>query len=175
MRHLCIILRIKWQDMFPNTEVLKIAQTISIEAYLIKAQLRWTDHVLRMENVRLPKDQLYGELKGGSRFIGGQSKRFKDTLKHCLSVCNIDTDKWESTAQDRIQWKSSVQDGSNVFENERVATAEEKRKKKKSNAIAAIICTGHHQTHVYRVWLSLYIPHWTSEPHEDTSTEMITP
>ena len=70
-------------------------------------------------------------IKGGSRSIGGQRKRFKDTLKRSQSVCNIDTDKWKSTAQDRIQWRSSVQDGSNVFESECIATAEEKRKKKR--------------------------------------------
>ena len=67
-RHLRISLRIKWQDMIPNTEVLKRAQITNIEAYLIKAQLRWTGHVLRMEDGRLPKDLLYGEFRGGLMF-----------------------------------------------------------------------------------------------------------
>ena len=49
--------------MIPNTEVLKRAQTTSVEAFLIKAQLRWTGRVLRTEDERLPKDLLYGELK----------------------------------------------------------------------------------------------------------------
>ena len=57
-RHLRIILRIKWQDIIPNTEVLKIAQTTSIEASLIKAQLRWTGHVLWMKDGRLQNDPL---------------------------------------------------------------------------------------------------------------------
>ena len=58
----------------------------------------------------------------------------------------------ESTAQDRIQWRSYVQDGSNVFENERVATAEKKKEnRKKSNPIATTIGIDHHQSYVYRV------------------------
>ena len=118
--------------MIPNREVLKRVQTASIEAYLIKAQLRLTGHILRMEDGRLPNDLLYGELKRGSRSIGGQRKRFKDTLRLSLSVCNIDTDKWVSTAQDRIQWISSVQDGFNMFKNERVATAGERRTTRKA-------------------------------------------
>ena len=51
--------------MIPNTKILKRAQATSIEAYLIKAQLRWTGHVLRMEDGRLPKDLLYRELNEG--------------------------------------------------------------------------------------------------------------
>ena len=102
-RHLRKILRIKWQDMIQNTEVLRRAWSTSIEAFLIKAQLRWTGHVLRMEDGRLPKDLLYGELKDGSRHVGGQRKRFKDTLKRSLTVCNIAIDKLKFTAQDRMQ------------------------------------------------------------------------
>ena len=118
--------------MIPNTEVLWRARSTSIEALLIKAQLRWTGHVLCMEDGRLPKDLLYGELNEGSRHVGGQRKRFKDTLKRSLTVCNIDIDKWEYTAQDRMQWRRSVQGAVNAFENERVATAKEKRIKRKA-------------------------------------------
>ena len=104
MRDTCAkILRIKWQDMIPNTEVLRRARSTSIDVLLIKAQLRWTGHILRMEDGRLPKELLYEELREGSRHVGGQRKRFKDTLKRSLTVCNIDIDKWESTAQDRMQ------------------------------------------------------------------------
>ena len=60
--------------MIPNTEVLKRAQTTSIEAYLIKAQLRWTGHVLRMKDGRLSKDLLYGELKGRGAHVPSEDR-----------------------------------------------------------------------------------------------------
>ena len=53
------------------------------------AQLRWTGHVSRMPEERLPKKILYGELEMGKRSHGGQKKRYKDTLKASLKDFNI--------------------------------------------------------------------------------------
>ena len=53
------------------------------------AQLRWTGHVTRMPDERLPKKVLYGELQEGKRSQGGQMKRYKDTLKASLKDFNI--------------------------------------------------------------------------------------
>jgi len=39
----------------PNTEVLETCHITGIEAFLLSAQLRWTRHVIRMEDTRLPK------------------------------------------------------------------------------------------------------------------------
>ena len=76
-----IILSINWQDMVPDTEVLTRAGIPSIHTILQKAQVRWAGHVTRMSDDRLPKQLLYGELCYGKRSLGGQKKRFKDTLK----------------------------------------------------------------------------------------------
>ena len=44
-------------------------------AYSLKlAQLRWTGHVIRMPDARLPKKVFYGELQEGKRSQGGQKK-----------------------------------------------------------------------------------------------------
>ena len=53
----------------------------SVHILLKLAQLRWTGHVTRMPEDRLPKKILYGELEMGKRSHGGQKKRYKDTLK----------------------------------------------------------------------------------------------
>ena len=47
--------KIKWQDRIPDTEVLKRAGMQSIHTLLKLAQLRWTGHVTRMPDERLPK------------------------------------------------------------------------------------------------------------------------
>ena len=58
----------------------------SVHALLKLARLRWTGHVTRMSDERLPKKVLYGELQEGKRSQGGQKKRYKDTLKASLKV-----------------------------------------------------------------------------------------
>ena len=54
MRSLRSILNIRWQDKVTNIEVLDRAESISIEAMILKTQLRWVGHVIRMDDQRLP-------------------------------------------------------------------------------------------------------------------------
>ena len=53
------ILKIRWQDKIPDTEVLKKAKLQSVHTLLKLAQLRWTGHVTRMPDERLPKKALW--------------------------------------------------------------------------------------------------------------------
>ena len=75
------LLKIKWQDRIPDTEVLKRAGMQSVHTLLKLAWLRWTGHVTRMPEEHLPKKILYGELEMGKLSHGGQKKQYKDTLK----------------------------------------------------------------------------------------------
>ena len=81
MRCLRRIANIKWQDMIPNTEVLQRCAQTGIEQHIKRAQLRWSGHLVRMADDRIPKDVFYGELDAGHRTQGGQRKRYKDVLK----------------------------------------------------------------------------------------------
>ena len=81
--------------------VLERADIISIEAMLLKIQLRWTGHVSRMEDHHLPKIILYGELSSGLWNRGAPKKRYKDTLKKSLGACNISHLEWTTLAEDR--------------------------------------------------------------------------
>ena len=49
------ILGIRWQDHITNLEVLDQVKSTSIEATIIKAQLQWVGHVIRMEECRMPR------------------------------------------------------------------------------------------------------------------------
>ena len=125
------ILRIKWQDKIPDTEVLRLADLPSIHTILGKNQLRWSGHVSRMEDYRLPKRLFYGELSAGKRSVGGQYKRYKDTLKVTMKNFQIDPDNWEQAALDRPTCRGLIRKGGTVFENNRIANAEKKRELRK--------------------------------------------
>ena len=79
--HLRRIPRISWKDYLPNIEVLKWGNRSSIEATLTASQLRWTGHVTRMNNSKLPKVVFFGELINGKRFHSGHRLRYKDVVK----------------------------------------------------------------------------------------------
>jgi exonuclease III len=131
MRHLRLLHNIKWQNKITNTEVLQRSQCTGIEAMIISAQLRWTGHVARMDDSRIPKQLLYGELRNGKRSQGGQKKRYKDTLKHNLKVCSIDVDSWETLALDRSKWRTEIRNGTKQFESDRHSALAIKRQRRK--------------------------------------------
>ena len=111
MRCLRQIAGIKWQDKIPNTAVLEKCKISGIEALLMRSQLRWSGHLVRMADERLPKAVFYGQLKHGSRAQGRPKKRYKDMLKEHLKQCHIDPSTWESTALDRTAWRSACDVG----------------------------------------------------------------
>ena len=54
------LLKTKWQDRIPDTEVLKRAGMQSVHTHQKLAQVRWTGHVTRMPDESLPNKILYG-------------------------------------------------------------------------------------------------------------------
>ncbi|VDN37135.1 unnamed protein product [Dibothriocephalus latus] len=93
-----------FHERIPNTEVLERTGVISIQAMLGQIQLRWSGHVVRMDDRRLPKRQLYGNVAVGARGKGGQKRRYQDTLKNSLKRLQINTVNREDLAQDRSAW-----------------------------------------------------------------------
>ena len=105
------LVKIEWQDRIPDTEVLKMTGMQSAHTLLKLPQFRWTDHITKMPDERLPKKILYGELQIGKRSHDGPKKRYKDTLKTSLKDYNIPTDSWEQIAQDRTKWRGLIRRG----------------------------------------------------------------
>ena len=126
------LLKIKWQDKIPDTEVLRKAGMQSMHTVLKLAQLRWTGHVIRMPDARLPKKVFYGELQEGKRSQGGQKKRYKDTLKASLKDFEIPMGSWEQTAQERSKWRGLINKGAALYEKKRICEAERKRRERKA-------------------------------------------
>ena len=130
------LLKIKWKTGF-QTQVLKRAGMQSVHTLLKLAQLRWTGHVTRMPDERLPKKILYGELLVGKHSHGSQKKRYKDTLKASLKDFNIPTESWEQIAQDRTRWWGLIKRGAGEYKAKRISEAEQKPAQWKARAKAS--------------------------------------
>ena len=109
LRCLRRILDISWQDHVSNKEVLEQAGIQSVFAILSQKRLRWLGHVRRMQDGRIPKDILYGELATGSRPAGRPVLRYKDVCKRDMKTDNINPADWEAAAGDSPSRRASKQ------------------------------------------------------------------
>ena len=143
LRCLRKILCVSWKDHVPNQEILRRAELTGIEAMLNQAQLRWSGHVTRMDNSRLPKQLFHAELTTGKRHKGGQRKRYKDVLKSTLKACNIPVDEWQALAQDRPTWRAAARKSTKQFERRRLQSLDDKRAARKNRVPhpnTAVLC-----------------------------------
>ncbi|KAL8580199.1 hypothetical protein ACOMHN_049259 [Nucella lapillus] len=97
----------------------------------MKAQLRWTGHVMRMEDSRLPKQIFCSELAQGTRRQGGQIKRYKNSLKNSRHACGIPIVGWEHLAADGIAWRLATYNGTQTFQERRLLQLDAKRQARK--------------------------------------------
>ena len=87
-----------------------------------------------MADGRIPKDILYGELFTGTRSIGHRYLRYKDTYKRDLNMADIDTNSWETAADDRGHWKLIVRNGIRKAEHKSSTQLAEKRDQRKQRS-----------------------------------------
>ena len=121
------ILGVKWYDRVPRAESRERLGIPSLEEIILKRQLRWFGHVVRMPGDRLPRQVLYGELKDGKRSSGGQRKRYKDNMKRTLKQFHLDPLTAESDAAERCGWGRQVAAGATAFAADFAAAAAERR------------------------------------------------
>ncbi|KAL8599133.1 hypothetical protein ACOMHN_007849 [Nucella lapillus] len=119
MQSLHSIMGIKWQDWIINLEVLDRTRTTSIEAMILKTQLRWTGHVIRMDSDRIPKQLLYGELY---------------CIKTNVAHVGIAPRQLEECAHDRTGWRALTREATKTFDRRDSIT--EARERRKAAAVA---------------------------------------
>ena len=139
MRCLRRLLGITWQDRITNAEVLSRAGLPSMYAMLTQRRLRWLGHVCRMDDGRIPKDIMYGELATGTRPTGRPTLRYKDVCKRDLKTCNISPGNLESATADRTLWRSTVKAGVKQAELKRESQWEVKRTRRRQRLQSAPI------------------------------------
>nr|VZI15122.1 unnamed protein product [Spirometra erinaceieuropaei] len=119
-------------DRIPDTDVLERRGILSIYTMLRQRQLRWSGHLVRMDNERLPKRLFYGDVATGSRRQEGQIRCHKDILKSSLKCLQINPTNWEKLALDRPAWRRTVKTDAAIYEANRIAAAKVIREARKS-------------------------------------------
>ena len=87
-----------------------------------------------MDDQRLPKQLLYGELTSGSRKRGRPKLRYKDTCKRDLKKCDINHSTWNQLADNRSIWKAVVRTGVAQLEELTTNKANDKRQRRKEKS-----------------------------------------
>ena len=72
--------------------------------------------VSRMENTRLPKYVMFGELVAGAGCVGEQEKEWMGGfLDDDLRAFAINPDQWTTAAQEEGEWRKTVEQGAEYF------------------------------------------------------------
>ena len=131
------ILGIKWQSRTPDTDILAMSGSTTVAARLMKNQMRWAGHLVRMEDTRLPKQLFFGELRDGSRAQHKPKKRFRDSVNINLKRMQVPLKSFEAECADRGKWRKSVYLGAKRLEEGTVAQAKLRRACRKHEAVPA--------------------------------------
>ena len=137
---LCKIARIKWFHKVTNYEVLSRCNISSLQSMTDRAKLRWTGHVVRMKDDRIPKALLYGRLNTGIPKRGNHNT-YLNSVKTTLRECDISCQNLEELALERNQWRETVKTGIARAENDRIESLIEKRRKRKARVDLANLPT----------------------------------
>ena len=71
--------------------------------------------VARMEDTRLPKCAMFGELVGGAGCVGGQGKNWMVCFIDDLRSFDINADQWMTDAQDEGKWRRTAEQRAKHF------------------------------------------------------------
>ena len=93
-------------DKVTNKDIFERTGLPSVEDLLIRKNLRWTGHLMRMSQDRLPNQIPYSRLSSGHRKRGRPRLRFKDTIKRNMKLRYIE--RWTSLSQQRDKWRAIV-------------------------------------------------------------------
>ena len=87
----------------------------SIEATLRRRRILYAGFVARMEDTRLPKCVMFGELVGGAGCVGGQEKEWMGCFLDGLRAFGINADQWTTAAQDEGEWRRMAEQEAEHF------------------------------------------------------------
>ena len=87
----------------------------SIEATLHRRQILFAGFVARMEDTRLPKCVMFGEMVGGAGCVEGQENEGMGCSLDGFRAFGINADQWTTAAQDEGEWRRTAEQGAEHF------------------------------------------------------------
>ena len=87
----------------------------SIEATLRMRRILFAGFVARMEDTRLPKYVMFGELVGGAGCVGGQEREWMGCFLNDFKAFGINADQWTTAAQDEGGRRRTAEQGAEHF------------------------------------------------------------
>ena len=105
-------------DMLIGTVIESIESIESIEATLHRRRILFVEFVARMEDTRLPKSVLFGEMVGGAGCMGSQEKRVDGVFPgrpQSFRHHGINADQWTTAAQGEGEWRRTAEQGAQHF------------------------------------------------------------
>ena len=130
------IARIRWFHKVTNYEVLSKCDIDSLQYMIESARLRWTGHVVRMSDHRIPKALLYGRLATG-RPKRGNHITYLNSVKSTLRACGINGAQLEELSSNRVHWRAKSKRGVANAEKDRTNRLIVKRERRKARAALA--------------------------------------
>jgi hypothetical protein len=92
-----------------NKELYKITGMPSYEDLIRKYRLRWAGHVRRLNDCRIPKKLMFGQVvRTGKGKTGRPKREWTDCLKQDLEKVGIPLGTWIQNSKDRLKWRKSI-------------------------------------------------------------------
>ena len=97
-----------------------------------------------MDEEKLPRQLLCGQLYRGTRPPGGQRKRYKDHCKNILKQCNVNPAALETLTADRVLWRYNTKQCRHTIMGLKSIKRAKNRTKRLERALGRTINGPHH-------------------------------
>ena len=102
----------QWEQRLTSKSLAsKFGMAWSIADIILHKRLQWLGHLGRMEDDRLPKKVLFGEMRK-KRACHGPKKRWRDQMSGDLLALGM-KEEWYQLCQDRKEWAVRCREGVN--------------------------------------------------------------
>ena len=98
-----------------NLDTLVKTGSESIEVTLRRRRILFAGFVARMEDTRLPKSVMFGDMVGGAGCGGEQEIEWMGCFLDDPRAFGINANQWTTAAQDEGEWRRTAEQGADYF------------------------------------------------------------
>jgi len=102
------ILGVTWKDKLKNDEIRTRTGLQKVGTIIKERRLRWLVHVMRMDNDRIPHQELNWKLEGFKRKPGRPRKNWKDIVTKDLKTLGLNWDEAAVQSTDKYERRRCV-------------------------------------------------------------------